>query len=185
MRYSRSQSFPESSRIKIQTEAEIGIYTLENYQELNNKLKKIILEFRKKYPESDNSNVKAWHTHFDTHKKEPKFNILLDKILKKSQEFLEVNFNLHLLNFWVMEYEKGNHAIRHNHWPATLSGVYYIDVEENNSPIIFENNFTIEPKNGMLLLFPSMVYHEVPPSKGKRIFASFNLIPSHFQQFIQ
>ena len=185
MRYSRSQSFPESSRIKIQTEAEIGIYTLENYQELNNKLKKIILEFRKKYPESDNSNVKAWHTHFDTHKKEPKFNILLDKILKKSQEFLEVNFNLHLLNFWVMEYEKGNHAIRHNHWPATLSGVYYIDVEENSSPIIFENNFTIEPKNGMLLLFPSMVYHEVPPSKGKRIVASFNLIPSHFQQFIQ
>ena len=185
MRYSRSQSFPESSRIKIQTEAEIGIYTLENYQELNNKLKKIILEFRKKYPESDNSNVKAWHTHFDTHKKEPKFNILLDKILKNSQEFLEVNFNLHLLNFWVMEYEKGNHAVKHNHWPASLSGVYYIDVEENSSPIIFENNFTIEPKNGMLLLFPSMVYHEVPPSKGKRIVASFNLIPSHFQQFIQ
>ena len=176
MRYSRSQSFPESSRIKIQTETEIGIYTLENYQKLNNKLKNIISDFRKEYPESDNSNVKAWHSHFDTHKKEPKFNILIDKILKKSQEFLEVNFNLHLLNFWVMEYEKGNHAIRHNHWPATLSGVYYIDVEENSSPIIFENNFVIKPKNGMLLLFPSIVNHEVPPSKGKRIVASINLL---------
>ena len=41
---------------------------------------------------------------------------------------------------------------------------------------IFENNFTIEPKNGMLLLFPSIVNHEVPPSKGKRIVASFNLL---------
>ena len=75
-----------------------------------------------------------------------------------------------------MEYEEGNHAVRHNHWPATLSGVYYIDVEENSSPIIFENNFSIKPKNGMLLLFPSIVNHEVPPSKGKRIVASINLL---------
>ena len=67
--------------MKIQTETEIGIYTLDNYQELNNELKKIILEFRKKYPESDNSSVKAWHTHFDTHHKEPKFKILIDKIM--------------------------------------------------------------------------------------------------------
>jgi len=162
--------------MKIQTETEIGIYTLENHQELNNKLKKIISDFRKEYPESDNSNVKAWHSHFDTHYKEPRFRILIDKVLKKSQEFLKMNCKLHPLNFWVMEYEKGNHAVKHNHWPGGLSGVYYIDVEENSSPIIFENNFTIEPKNGMLLLFPSIVNHEVPPSKGKRIVASFNLL---------
>jgi len=164
----------------ILTETEIGIYTLENYQELNNKLKNIILEFRKKYPESDNSNVKAWHSHFDTHYKEPKFNILIDKILKKSQEFcqefLKMNCNLYPLNFWVMEYGKGNYAVKHNHWPATLSGIYYIDVEKNSSPIIFENDFVIKPKNGMLLLFPSIVDHEVPPSKGKRIVASINLL---------
>ena len=162
--------------MKIQAETEIAMYTLDNHQELNNKLKKIISDFRKEYPESDNSNVKAWHSHFDTHEKEPKFNILIDKIFKKSQEFLEINLNLHLVNFWVMEYEKGNHAVKHNHWPATLSGVYYIDVEENSSPIIFENNFVIKPKNGMLLLFPSIVNHEVPPSKGKRIVASINLL---------
>ena len=161
--------------MNILTETEIGIYTLENHQELNNELKKIILEFRKKYPESDHSNVKAWHSHFDTHYKEPKFNILIDKILKKCQEFLKVQCNFIPLNFWVMEYEKGNYAVRHNHWPANLSGVYYIDVEENAAPIIFENNFPIEPKNGMLLLFPSIVNHEVPPSNGKRIVASINL----------
>ena len=162
--------------MKIQTETEIGIYTLENYQELNNELKKIILEFRKKYPESDNSNVKAWHTHFDTHYKEPKFKILIDKIMDVIEEFIKIKCNLTPLNFWVMEYEKGDHALKHNHWPATLSGVYYIDVEENSSPIIFENNFVIKPKNGMLLLFPSIVNHEVPPSKGKRIVASINLL---------
>ena len=161
--------------MRVQTETEIGIYTLENYQELNNKLKKIILEFRKKYPESDHSNVKAWHSHFDTHVKEPKFNILIDRVMDASKDFINIKCNLYLLNFWVMEYEKGNHAVKHNHWPATLSGVYYIDVEENSSPIIFENNFVIKPKNGMLLLFPSIVNHEVPPSKGKRIVASFNL----------
>ena len=162
--------------MKIKTEAEIGIYTLDNHQELNNNLKNIISDFRKKYPESDNSNVKAWHSHFDTHKKEPKFNILIDRIMDASRDFIKIKCNLYPLNFWVMEYGKGNYAVKHNHWPATLSGIYYIDVEENSSPIIFENDFVIKPKNGMLLLFPSIVDHEVPPSKGKRIVASINLL---------
>ena len=162
--------------MKIQAETEIAMYTLDNHQELNNKLKKIISDFRKEYPESDNSNVKAWHSHFDTHVKEPKFNILIDRVMDASKDFINIKCNLYLLNFWVMEYEKWNHAVKHNHWPATLSGVYYIDVEENSSPIIFENNFAIKPKNGMLLLFPSIVNHEVPPSKGKRIVASINLL---------
>ena len=161
--------------MKIQAETEIAMYTLDNHQELNNKLKKIISDFRKEYPESDNSNVKAWHSHFDTHVKEPKFNILIDRVMDASKDFINIKCNLYLLNFWVMEYEKGNHTVKHNHWPATLSGIYYIDVEENSSPIIFENNFVIKPKNGMLLLFPSIVNHEVPPTKGKRIVASFNL----------
>ena len=161
--------------MKIQAETEIAMYTLDNHQELNNKLKKIISNFRKEYPESDNTNVKAWHSHFDTHVKEPKFNILIDRVMDASKDFINIKCNLYLLNFWVMEYEKGNHTVKHNHWPATLSGVYYIDVEENSSPIIFENNFVIKPKNGMLLLFPSIVNHEVPPTKGKRIVASFNL----------
>ena len=162
--------------MKIKTEAEIGIYTLDNHQELNNNLKNIISDFRKKYPESDTSNVKAWHSHFDTHKKEPKFNILIDRIMDASRDFIKIKCNLYPLNFWVMEYGKGNYAVKHNHWPATLSGIYYIDVEENSSPIIFENDFVIKPKNGMLLLFPSIVNHEVPPSKGKRIVASINLL---------
>tara|TARA_B100001250_G_scaffold398176_1_gene406097 strand:- start:611 stop:1108 length:498 start_codon:yes stop_codon:yes gene_type:complete len=162
--------------MKIKTEAEIGIYTLDNHQELNNNLKNIISDFRKKYPESDTSNVKAWHSHFDTHKKEPKFNILIDRIMDASRDFIKIKCNLYPLNFWVMEYGKGNYAVKHNHWPATLSGIYYIDVEENSSPIIFENDFVIKPKNGMLLLFPSIVDHEVPPSKGKRIVASINLL---------
>ena len=161
--------------MKIQAETEIAMYTLDNHQELNNKLKKIISNFRKEYPESDNTNVKAWHSHFDTHVKEPKFNILIDRVMDASKDFINIKCNLYLLNFWVMEYEKGNHTVKHNHWPATLSGIYYIDVEENSSPIIFENNFAIKPKNGMLLLFPSIVNHEVPPTKGKRIVASFNL----------
>ena len=161
--------------MKIQAETEIAMYTLDNHQELNNKLKKIISNFRKEYPESDNTNVKAWHSHFDTHVKEPKFNILIDRVMDASKDFINIKCNLYLLNFWVMEYEKGNHTVKHNHRPATLSGIYYIDVEENSSPIIFENNFVIKPKNGMLLLFPSIVNHEVPPTKGKRIVASFNL----------
>ena len=164
----------------IQTEVEIGIYTLENHQKLNNELKKIILEFRKKYPKTDYSNVKAWHSHFDAHRKEPRFKILIDRIIDKAFEFMQANYDLRLNNFWVMEYEKGNYAVRHNHWPSTLSAVYYIDVEENSSPIIFDNDIKIQPKNGMLLIFPSVTKHEVPPTNGKRTVASCNMMAGLF-----
>ena len=83
----------------ILTETEIGIYTLDDYQELNTRLKKIISDFRKEYPESDNSNVKAWHSHFDTHYKEPRFRILIDRIMDASRNFIKVKGDLYPLNF--------------------------------------------------------------------------------------
>jgi len=46
--------------------------------------------------------------------------------------------------------------------------VYYVDVGDDTSPIIFDDydNLTIQPSNSMLLLFDSRAKHHVPSYKG-------------------
>ena len=61
-----------------------------------------------------------------------------------------------------------------------------MDVEEGCAPVIFEsvqkdglhdNNqpLTLQPQNGMLAIWPAMLHHEVPPTKGRRMCISMNI----------
>ena len=40
---------------------------------------------------------------------------------------------------------------------------------DNNQPL------TIQPENGMLLIWPALLHHEVPPTKGRRMCISMNI----------
>ena len=61
-----------------------------------------------------------------------------------------------------------------------------MDVEPNCAPVIFEsvqkdgvhdNNqpLTVQPQNGMLAIWPAILHHEVPPTKGRRMCISMNI----------
>ena len=63
---------------------------------------------------------------------------------------------------------------------------YYVDVEPGCSPIVFESQkndgingdnkpLTIQPQNGMLLLWPALLHHEVPPTETKRMVVAMNI----------
>jgi hypothetical protein len=82
--------------------------------------------------------------------------------------------------------KKGEHTIRHSHFPSDFAACYYVDVEPGCSPIIFEkkiidgvhdNNepLTIQPQNGMLVLWPAILHHEVPPTETKRMVVAMNI----------
>ena len=43
------------------------------------------------------------------------------------------------------------------------------NLNNNNKPL------TIQPQNGMLLIWPALIQHEVPPTKGKRMCISMNI----------
>ena len=73
-----------------------------------------------------------------------------------------------------MQYEGGDYAQSHDHFPNSFSCVYYIDVEEDCSPIIFEGELEINPKPGMVVIFPSVLMHEVPKTDKKRMVISMN-----------
>ena len=87
-------------------------------------------------------------------------------------------------------YEEGEHTIRHSHFPSDFSAVYYVDVEPGCAPVLFEvpqkdginhkcETLTLQPKNGMLAIWPSILHHEVPPTKGRRMCISMNIDKKH------
>ena len=104
---------------------------------------------------------------------------------------------LKLKNFWYNVNNYGDYNTLHNHRGSILSGVFYIDVpDENMGKINFErdddvsyylppleeyNNIISEkasysPETGKLLIFPSWTKHSVDGSRSKkqRISMSFN-----------
>jgi hypothetical protein len=164
---------------KLDQNLSIFSITLDNYQELNQQLKEVIEEHRKLYPETNNSNVKAWHSNWESHKDNPKFKLIVDKVLELcevvSLEYFNRKIQFECSNMWAIQYEKGEYAVKHSHYPSDFACVYYVDVEPGCSPIIFEEELEVFPQNGMLLIFPANLQHEVPPTDSKRIVISMNV----------
>jgi hypothetical protein len=172
---------------------QMAVFTtiLEDHVEFNKYLKQVILEHRQKFPESTKSNVKAWHSSWMTHQENPKFQPLIDRVLSAckfiSAGYYECdNVDYHVLNLWSMMYEDTEWTKRHSHFPSDFAAVYYVDVESGCAPVIFEsvlkdgvndNNqpLTLQPQNGMLAIWPAILHHEVPPTKGRRMCISMNI----------
>ena len=165
---------------------------IEDHVEVNKYLKQVILEHRQEHPEDITSNVKAWHSSWHTHKENPKFQPLIDLTLSAVDFISQGYFNGEAClghkveSLWCMMYEETEWTQRHCHYPADFAVSYYVDVDPDCAPIIFEsvlednvhnNNkpLTIQPQNGMLLIWPALIQHEVPPTKGKRMCIAMNI----------
>ena len=172
---------------------QMAVFTtiLDDHVELNKYLKQVILEHRQKFPETTKSNVKAWHSSWVTHQENPKFQPLIDRVLDAckfiSAGYYECeNIEYNVINMWAMMYEDTEWTKRHSHYPSDFAAVYYVDVEPGSAPVIFEsvqkdglndNNqpLTLQPENGMLAIWPAILHHEVPPTKGRRMCISMNI----------
>ena len=128
------------------------------------------------------SNVSAWCSSYHTHKKTDLFEKYQSHLANYCQNFynnyFSENLQFQINELWIADYEKGDYAVKHNHDKFSvnfISACYYIDIEEDASPIIFEGEEPIYPEKDMLILFSSKTYHEVPPTNGKRLLISFNL----------
>ena len=136
-------------------------------QEVCNNIKNQILDYEKDNPVGMESNVKAWSSSYQTHKETDVFSGYL-------------NF---ISDFWVSHYKKDDLTLKHNHGDSfngnVISGCYYVHVEEGASPIMFQGEEPIYPKNDTLIIFSSNLYHEVPPTDAERIVMCFNLIQNN------
>lgn len=156
---------------------------MDDYQSLNEKLIGVIDDHQKLNVEGlkRGTNVDAWRTDFYTKEDTNDFDFLIDKIIPIIYNVNQDYFNDHhtfydCQNFWAMKYSEGDCAYKHNHYPADFSCVYYIRVTEKSSPIVFENKLKVQPKDGMLVLFPGIINHNVFPTKDKRIAFAANFV---------
>jgi len=168
--------------LNVQTvKKELPVFTtiLDNHQELNTYLKQVIKEHRQLHPETNESNVKAWHSSWITHQENPKFQPIVDLVLNAcefiSSGYFEQKMQFKCFNMWAMEYERGEYAVRHSHYPSDFACAYYVDVEPGCAPIIFEGTLEVHPENGMLVIFPAILHHEVPPTNARRTVISANI----------
>jgi uncharacterized protein (TIGR02466 family) len=121
----------------------------------------------------------------------PKFSWLKTVIDKKVEEFTKdilgvTNFDFQMHTMWGVKHEPGHWAFKHSHKNSLISGILYIDVHPNSGAVVFEkpihylnlfpscfvpnykhqtiynlSSYGVEPKNNMILLFPSHLEHFV------------------------
>ena len=103
---------------------------------------------------------------------------ILKNLKKQITNILDDN-KLLLTDNWAQLYNKENEHSIHVHYGSIYSGIIYLK-GENPSPTIFYSNrfgsYSHNFKKNTLLLFPSMIPHEVKPLEKdeKRLVISFN-----------
>ena len=158
-------------------EVNLPIYKLRYYVP---NILNMVNDYRRNNPISVNSNshLSSWRSDWQTHKKDSRFNILIDFTIQALESFhLELFHSKQKFGcseMWIAQYDKGDHAERHYHYPLDWSAVYYINVEKNTSPIIFGEDVRVQPEDNMMLIFPGWLNHRVPKTKGKRTLIAMN-----------
>jgi len=154
----------------------------------NNVLLQDIYKFKELFPKSvhdynnQRSNVNAWRSVYHTHKQTD----ILNNLLNLQNETVNKVFGeckVYVKSSWINFYSKGDSANRHSHSDNGWSTIYFPYVESNPTPVVFDNNnmpniekISIQPTNGMFLLFSSALFHHVPEIKeNKRVSIATNL----------
>ena len=138
-------------------------------EKLNPKLHNIIL--KKAVNRDFGATMTTWAECF--HIKE--FRTLADWVYKvilgfNEQVKIDSIFDLKLKELWGQYYKKGDYQINHHHHPNSWSFVYFVKAPKGSAPLLFtSSNKKIVPKSGMLVVFPSWVYHYVPKHKCEEI----------------
>jgi hypothetical protein len=144
-----------------------------------------IEELRVAYPESTPSNVHAaYMSPWRSHQLNKKFGALCDSVVTIAKvgaaNYLTgnldaLNMDLVVVDCWGAIYQGGDHAERHNHFPADFGCVVYLEADDNCAPIIFGGSTSVQPTAGMCIVFPGILDHEVPATAANRIVVSMNL----------
>ena len=103
-----------------------------------------------------------------------------------TQNFKDISLTKSQISGWGVVLEPLGYQKKHTHTESLLSGVLYLEIPDfpNNGKHEGELRFAghqhyyIQPKEGMVVLFPSYLPHETIPytSSGERICIAFNVI---------
>lgn len=170
-------------------------------EESNENLLKYVRSLQQTDPGIIKSNVGGWHSDDQILLHHPGFTSILQIIADYAKESIQQfnwNFDLSLVNCWITVSPKGSSNNTHTHPGSLLSGVYYLQVDSNCSPLVLvdprdakvysnplvehtvltADKVSLTPKPGRLFLFPGWLPHYVPinESDTDRVVLSFNFV---------
>lgn len=184
----RGMSTADSVRIvgaSVQTELPVIIAELGAIADRLQLAREAIDELRLSHPQSPASNVKAaymspWKSHMLNNKLMPLCASVVE-IAKAaapkawSGDLGALGLDLLVTHCWGAVYEQADYTAPHNHWPADLSCVVYLEAEEGCAPLVFSKTSVYQPRPATLIMFPGIAMHEVPATPGRRVVVAMNL----------
>ena len=180
-------------------------FNVENSQDLNKNLLLVIEKEQRKDPQGlHKSNQLGWHSTTNLHRKK-ELKDLVSMInnqtftIIQEQKWDLTNCRLIVDNCWAMINYKYGFSKVHSHANSIFSGVYSISTPKRSGNIFFidprpgkmvlqpplqevdcstTQQVSYKPQAGMMLIFPSWLWHGVEPNLSEeiRISISFNLI---------
>ena len=154
------------------------------------------IEKQKLQSNGDNGNFRSKNTYLFNNKKLNKIKKFCeDSVDIFSKEIYFLQENLKITQSWCNVNPKGSIHHAHTHSNSIISGVFYLRINKDNPPIVFNNEFgwgiapklikysifnsgqlIVPLKAGELILFPSSLNHSVSINKSKtvRLSLSFN-----------
>ncbi len=67
---------------------------------------------------------------------------------------------------WIANYNKGDHALEHDHIPSGFSYVYFVKTPKGSSPLVFSTSSKrIKAEEGKVVIFPACLRHHVPKNR--------------------
>ena len=177
---------------------------ISKHREINEKMFRYIKSLQKKDRSGINrSNLLGWHSKdFDLELEEPRFFInsispQLNSVLTDMGWDIK-NQEVKITGMWAIINKKNASNSMHIHSNNYISAAYYVKAQKNCGDIVFydprfaatyrypkisktnklnSNIVSFQPKEGMLVLFPSYLQHSVNANKTnqERIVLSFNI----------
>ena len=129
---------------------------------------------------ADMTDTRMWETNQPAHEQ---FQVIckfaLELCLANSPPQLVEHLRPTITDCWGVVYRKDEFTQQHDHWPALWSFGYYINVSPDCAPIVFPDaNYTLQPENGMMCMFPGWVSHYVPRHRSNqdRVMLAGNIV---------
>lgn len=178
-----------------------GTKIIKSHQELKNKALSLAKENNGRVV----SNINGFQSN-EFKMNDPLVNKFYFEILPVIQQYVTLfqiscNYDTNLNNLWYNVNGKYSYNHNHSHAGCAISGVYYLNTPENCGDICFDNPdrtmqaipfyngpfkqynefnsdfFGITPKEGLMILFPSHIFHRVDMNNSdeNRISVAFNI----------
>lgn len=184
----------------------VGRTRLPDAEAMNQGLRGLILAAESEYPSLGRSNIGGWHSRPDfLHRPDDNVAALTSWITWAVRQMIRATTGRDaftgtlLISAWATVCRSGAYHAPHSHPDSAWSGVYYVDggAENSDQPLSgmlefldpragaeavsapgdpYGEPFRVRPQSGLLVVFPSWLYHWVHPYAGEtpRIAISFN-----------